>query len=365
MISEESKRKFEQIIRSMTPEQRASLQAHLAGASPQQQEQLIIKLISAYESNGLNSGKPAKTVQEPVHETAPASAKKKLKKSVTNTIAGVVAAVLLIGCGVMFWKVKDKLFAPEGESLQETVETAAVTEQTEATATPTPTPEPTATPVPEPTHVPLAADYPDLTGLTVVIDPGHQQTTDNEQELYASWLSATKARCTSGTTGVVTGTPEYELTLQYSLRIADYLEQCGAQVILTRDTDDVNISNQERAAQAVEAQADLFLRIHADAAGDSASSGVRVYYPDTGSFTDTSPAYANDLAEEVAEAEGLEVNAVRATNQYTGLNYANSVRSLQISLGFLSNSDDEAILVNEDNMVAVAQAIAVFCGGHY
>ena len=32
-----------------------------------------------------------------------------------------------------------------------------------------------------------------------------------------------------------------------------------------------------------------------------------------------------------------------------------------LSLGFLSNSDDEAVLVTEENMAAVAEAISVFC----
>ena len=136
---------------------------------------------------------------------------------------------------------------------------------------------------------------------------------------------------------------------------------CGANVILTRDSNDVNISNQERAQIAVSVNADLFIRIHTDAAGDSMASGVRVYTPDSGSYTDTSPEYAEQLAELVAEAEGLEVNAVRATSLYTGLNYANTIRSFQISLGFLSNSDDEAILISEENIPAVAEAISVFC----
>ena len=232
---------------------------------------------------------------------------------------------------------------------------------TETTSEPTPSPTPTITPTPEPTRVPVADNHPDLTNLTVVIDPGHQETTDSEQELYASWLSATKPRCTSGATGIVTGVNEYELTLDYSLIIADYLEQCGANVILTRDTNDVNISNQERAAIANSNSADIFLRIHADAAGDSLASGVRVYTPDSGSYTDTSPEYAEQLAELVANAEGLEVNAVRATSLYTGLNYANTLRSFQISLGFLSNSDDEAVLTNEENIAAVAEAISIFC----
>lgn len=384
MISEQTKKKFEQIFRNMTPDQRATLQAHLLTATEDQKWEIIEKIVATYESKSNNPfvqsdfNPPEETVfvqeeevpyedkitefkedpEEPSEPARPSQPpKRKLKKSVKNTMMGFILVILLLSIALLVVNFKETLF---GRSSTETVpaQTEAVIETTVET---TPSPTPTITPTPEPTIVPLAANAPDLTGLTVVIDPGHQETTDNEQETYASWLSATKPRCTSGTTGVVTEVPEYELTLEYSLIIRDYLEQCGANVILTRDSNDVNISNQERAAIANSNSADVFIRIHADAAGDSAASGVRVYTPDSGSYTDTSPDYAEQLAELIADAEGLDVNAVRATSLYTGLNYANTLRSFQLSLGFLSNSDDEAVLTNEENMAAVAEAISVFC----
>ena len=365
MISEQTKQKFALIVKNMTPEQRAQLQSHLEGLSEEQKWEMVQRIVDAYDKK-MNSApvKEAQTHEEPEEEPEDEpehpQVKRKLKKSVRNTLIGGIAGILLIACGLIIYFNKDSI---PGSAQEEIVITdPVVTETTVAeTIETTPSPTPTVTPTPAPTQVPLASDHPDLSTLTIVIDPGHQQTTDSTEELYASWLSSTKPRCTSGTSGIVTGIPEYELTLNYSLIIADYLEQCGANVILTRDTDDVNISNQERAQIAVDAQADLFLRIHADAAGDSAASGVRVYIPDSGDFTDTSSSYAQELAELVAEAEGFEVNDVRSTSLYTGLNYANSVRSFQISLGFLSNSDDEAVLTSEDNPAAVAEAISLFC----
>lgn len=383
MISEQTKKKFEQIFRNMTPEQRTTFQAHLMTATEDQKWDLIEKIVRTYEARANNpfvqsAVTPSNEVTydeveeipyeeeevpeikvKPTH-TSPVEAKpapkRKLKKGVRNAFTAFILVLILGAIGLIAYHFRDTVFPSNPNA------TTVVYTQPSVTETrPAPTATPTVTPTPEPTIVPLAADAPDLTGLTVVIDPGHQQTADYEQELYASWLSATKPRCTSGTTGVVTETPEYELTLDYSLIIRDYLEQCGANVILTRDTNDVSISNQERAQIAVSNNADVFIRIHADAAGDSAASGVRVYIPDNGSYTDTSPAYAEQLAGLVADAEGLEVNEVRATSLYTGLNYANTIRAFQLSLGFLSNSDDEAVLVNEDNMAQVAEAVSVFC----
>lgn len=388
MISEQTKKKFAIIFRNMTPDQRATLQAHLLTATEDQKWEIIEKIVATYESKANNPFVQSElnptnevdyvpeeelpyepeitefeeTPEEDDEDEAPArtsarTPKRKLKRSVKNTFMGFILIILLMSIALLVLNFKEGIF---GRHSEETVP-AQQTEIIETTVETTPSPTPTVTPTPAPTIVPVAANHPDLTGLTVVIDPGHQETTDYEQELYASWLSATKPRCTCGTTGVVTETPEYDLTLQYSLIIRDYLEQCGANVILTRDANDVNISNQERAQIANVNGADVFIRIHADAAGDSAASGVRVYTPDSGSYTDSSPAYAEQLAELVADAEGLEVNAVRATSLYTGLNYANTLRSFQLSLGFLSNSDDEAILVTEENRAAVAEAISVFC----
>ena len=386
MISEQTKKKFAIIFRNMTPDQRATLQAHLLTATEDQKWEIIEKIVATYESKANNPFvqselNPTNEIEYTAEEEIPyepeitefeetpdedddeedekpaRTPKRRLKKSVKNTLTGFIVVILLLSVALLVLKFKEDIF---GKISEETVP-AQQTEIIETTVETTPSPTPTVTPTPAPTIVPVAANHPDLTGLTVVIDPGHQETTDYEQELYASWLSATKPRCTCGTTGVVTETPEYDLTLQYSLIIRDYLEQCGANVILTRDANDVNISNQERAQIANVNGADVFIRIHADAAGDSAASGVRVYTPDSGSYTDSSPAYAEQLAELVADAEGLEVNAVRATSLYTGLNYANTLRSFQLSLGFLSNSDDEAVLVTEENRAAVAEAISVFC----
>ena len=385
MISEQTKKKFAIIFRNMTPDQRATLQAHLLTATEDQKWEIIEKIVATYESKANNPFvqselNPTNEIEYTDEEEIPyepeitefeetyeedeeddekpaRTPKRRLKKSVKNTLTGFIVVILLLSIALLGLKFKETIFAKISEETEPTQQTEII----ETTVETTPSPTPTVTPTPAPTIVPVAANHPDLTGLTVVIDPGHQETTDYEQELYASWLSATKPRCTCGTTGVVTETPEYDLTLQYSLIIRDYLEQCGANVILTRDANDVNISNQERAQIANVNGADVFIRIHADAAGDSAASGVRVYTPDSGSFTDTSPEYAEQLAELVAEAEGLEVNAVRATSLYTGLNYANTLRSFQISLGFLSNSDDEAVLVTEENRAAVAEAISVFC----
>ena len=239
-----------------------------------------------------------------------------------------------------------------------TVETSEITAET-TEPSPTPTPAPTSTPTPTP--VPIAADAPDLTGLTVVLDPGHQMHTSEESETVASWMAAEKSRCTSGGEGISTGVPEYDLTLRFSVMLKEYLEGCGATVIMTRTENDVDLSNQERARMATSANCGLFLRIHADSANDSLTSGIQMYVPSQGNYYKNDIKQANTLGEALAEATGMTYNGCLSTEVYTGLNYATSVHSLQVSLGYLSNSDDEAIITNEEMQYNMVVCFAQFC----
>ena len=231
------------------------------------------------------------------------------------------------------------------------VQTSATAAETEAT-----------TPAPTPTPIEIKADAPDLTGLVIVIDPGHQAETDETEESLFPGATVGKPRCTSGAVGVDINTREYEVTLEIALAAKAYLEACGASVILTRETNDVNLSNQERADIAVAASPDIFIRIHADSVPDSEVSGVIAYVPETGSYVDSDKKLADSLGTLVAEAQGIDYLGCFATNAYTGLNYADSVKSVQLVVGFLSNSEDEARLNDDANTYEIAAAIAEFCG---
>lgn len=360
--------RFKEILKGLPEDKRKALYSKLKSL-PEDQRQGFMETV-VKKAQGEKRPEQKKPSSKPkAHskdhpESKTVKPRRKLKPKYRNMLIYIAVALIFVGViGVEIYRNRDKIRAtstPVQETTAATTTeatTTAVTETTEAE----PTPIPTATPTPAPTPVPVAEDAPDLTGLVVVIDPGHQMTTSEEQELCATWLSVEKPRCTSGAVGVVTGVTEYDLTLEYAFVMRDYLEQCGATVILTRETSDIDLSNQERAQIAVDNEADVFIRIHADEANDSQASGIRIYVPDSGSYTSSSSSQADAYGALLSEASGLPFDGTRQTYLYTGLNYANSIPSFQISLGFLSNSDDEAILVTEDNMVAVAQATSVFC----
>lgn len=314
-------------------------------------------------ANPVSKSDGSKSVSKPASKQPP-----KRRRGLLKPILVAVSIALLAVCAI---KVKD-IMNKKDNTLPEPSETASAStsdtvesNETSETVLPTATPEPTATPTPLPspsaTPIPLDENAPDLSGKTIVIDPGHQEIADENEENCASWLSLTKPRCTSGCVGVVTQIHEYEYTLEFSMLLKNYLEACGAEVYLTRETNEINISNQERAQFALDKNADLFLRIHADGANDSLESGVRVYVPDSGNYTNTNVAQGNNLGNAVAEALGLSFDNAFATYVYTGLNYADTIPSFQLNLGFLTNSDDESALLDESKQLSAVKAISEFC----
>jgi len=300
----------------------------------------------------------------------------KKKKPVAAIIVSVLA-VLIVGGGLLYAFVLSKnpsfqAFASQlGIPVATTTSEETTTTVEETTTLPTPTPEPipttettppptpTPTEVPTPSPIPLKENAPNLKGIKVVIDPGHQEKTDYKKEPFKKGTTNGKARCTSGTVGVSTKQKEYELTLDTALMLKEYLEKCGATVILTRTENDVNISNKERAAIAVKAKPTLFIRLHADKGNTASVKGVKVYIPKSGKLNKT--ADAKKLGKLVASAAKTTFIGVKATNQYTGLNYATSIRSYQIVLGYLSNAEDDKRLADPENRYEMVAAIAQFC----
>ncbi|MFR6274206.1 MAG: N-acetylmuramoyl-L-alanine amidase family protein [Blautia sp.] len=82
-------------------------------------------------------------------------------------------------------------------------------------------------------------------GRKVAVDPGHQgpgADTGGTEPLVRS-RGEMKDKFASGTQGVYTGVPEYELTLNISMQLQAELKSRGYEVIMTREDNDTAVSN--------------------------------------------------------------------------------------------------------------------------
>lgn len=328
--------------------------------APKKIEKLPVEAPQEIEPEHINV-EPIRVVKEPKEPPRSKEA------SLQSVAIGVLMALLIIGFGYIIYlfnkqSIDRKFNQMFGMPAEETIATTPeglgiIGSEPEFVPTDTPTPVPA---TPTPTPITLKEDHPDLKGKVIVIDPGHQEVPNTEKETAIKGSSAEKDKATSGAIGVDSGAKEYELTLQYALVLREYLEGCGAKVILTRDTNDADISNIERAKVATDSKADYFIRLHADSAPSGDISGVKVYVPSTGKFSKTAVKDGTKLAELVANEIGSTSLGVVQSNMYTGLNYADSVKSYQLVVGYLSNSNDDALITNSETPYKVAVAISEF-----
>ncbi len=246
------------------------------------------------------------------------------------------------------------------ESTEATTEETTEATNEETTAEPTPVPE--TSKETEETKAPSnsGGSY-DLSGMVIVIDPGHQSHANSNEEQVAPWTDETKPCVSAGTTGVATGRPEYEVVLEIGLRMRDVLESMGATVIMTRTTNDVNITNIERAEVAVSNNADVFLRLHCDASDSSSARGIGVFVCSRGSLSDYVVTWGDWLGSCLSESTGSKYRGCDASTRYSGLNWACEVPSFLLEMGFMSNADDDYLLSDPDYQQKICNGVAAFC----
>ncbi len=230
------------------------------------------------------------------------------------------------------------------------------------TPTPTSTPTPTNTPTPAPTATPIPTPTPAEPPFVIVIDPGHQRKGNYDKEPNGPGSEVMKAKVSSGTQGSSTGIPEYELNLAVSLYLKEELLERGYEVIMTRETHDVDISNVERAQIANEAQADAFIRVHADSSDNASAEGVMTICqtrknPYNSEWYEESRRLSELVLEEVVEETGAKKRKVWETDTMTGINWT-TVPTTILEMGFMSNPEEDELLAAEEYRKKVAAGVA-------
>lgn len=223
-----------------------------------------------------------------------------------------------------------------------------------------------ATPM-QPTEQPLQNNVPKVASnekqgkFLVVIDPGHQQKANLNLEPIGPGATTQKYKVTDGTTGVVTKKREAVLVLEMAFVLKEKLEAKGMQVLMTRTSQDVDISNKERATLANDHKANLFLRLHADGSENPNQSGFAVLTPAEGSPY-TKEIYAESLqisqtiVNKMRENQQVKVNGIKFRDDLSGFNWS-KVPGVLLELGFMSNHEEDKKLSNPQYVNSLLQSV--------
>lgn len=198
----------------------------------------------------------------------------------------------------------------------------------------------------------------------VVIDAGHQGSwvDMSDVEPVAPGSSEMKAKASTGTVGVYSNVPEYELTLKISQLLKEELINRGYQVVMTREDNDTAISNKERAELANDSKADAFIRIHANGSEDQSVQGALAMVPSenntyVGYLSQESYALAESVLEKYCEKTGFGNVGILYEDTMTGMNWS-KVPVMILEMGYMSNESDDTNMQTPHIQSLMAEGIA-------
>lgn len=201
-----------------------------------------------------------------------------------------------------------------------------------------------------------------LSGTLICIDPGHGVTSlvgKGYTEVISPLSTQRKASYVTGTQGKY-GTEE-ALNLTVGLALRDRLEELGAAVVMTRETNQATVTNIERCDIANQGNVDVTIRIHADGSTSSSAHGVSVLVPAgellcAPSIREESVRLARLMVDAVAAQTGAKNLGLIDRTDLTGFNHS-QIPTVLIEMGFMTNADEDAKLADPTYQSQIVEGI--------
>jgi N-acetylmuramoyl-L-alanine amidase len=207
--------------------------------------------------------------------------------------------------------------------------------------------------------VAIDAGHQKKAGKVIVIDAGHQKKANTGTEPVGPGSKARKPKVSGGTRGVATGIPEYKITLRVAKKLRKELRARGYTVYMVRTKNDVDIPNSKRAKFANKKKADLFIRLHCDAAGNE--HGVLTLAPAKNKWTKKiykrSLKASKAIHKAVLKKTGARDRGIAKRGDLTGFNYAKAPAVL-IEMGVMTNPKEDKRLAGAKYQKKLANGMA-------
>lgn len=232
--------------------------------------------------------------------------------------------------------------------------------KTKKSSSPTKAPKPNAaTPTPVASSSEQDSDTTDV--KIIAIDAGHQSKGNYDEEPIGPGATETKPKVSSGTQGAYTNVPEYKLTLVIAKKVKAELLDRGYKVVMIRETNNVNISNKERAEIANDSGADLFIRIHADGSDNHAVHGVSTLYPSKNNpyvpqLYKDSYNLSKLIVDSICDSTGAKNRGAIARDDMSGINWCTLPVTI-IEMGYMTNKTEDKLMQTEDYQDKIVQGI--------
>ena len=199
-------------------------------------------------------------------------------------------------------------------------------------------------------------------GHIVAIDAGCQAKANAEKEPIGPASQTKKAKMPEGAVGAATGVKEYELTLAVAKQLQTELKARGYEVVMIRESHDVNLSQAERSKIANNSDAEIFIRLSANSMENSSIYGAMAmcmteYNPYNSELSSDSYRLSKQIINNICSNTGTKNRGVQKVDNSSAINWCEIPVSV-VEMGFLTNPDEDRWLQSEEYQGKIVAGIS-------